>query len=90
MKPRRCLIRAVPGIVVGPAHYDYVTPDGRNLWGDEYGHPLKLTVGTRRMVMQHRNAQRLPGRRQAALDYYKAREATGAERHRKPLPSSVR
>lgn len=76
VKPRRCLIRAVPGIVVGPAHFDYVTPDGRNLWGDEYGTPLLV----RDMVIDHRNRLRAPDRMSAAIEYRDARDASGIER----------
>ncbi|HWT24538.1 MAG TPA: hypothetical protein VN213_13615 [Solirubrobacteraceae bacterium] len=76
VKPRRGLIRAVPGIVVGPAHYDYFTPDGRNLWGGEYGDPLQV----RDMVIDHRNRLRAPERMQAAIAYRDARDATGIER----------
>jgi hypothetical protein len=83
VKPRRCLIRAVPGTRVVGAHYHYVTPDGRDLWGDEMGRPLRV----RDMMIDHRNAHRPEPRRQAAIDYYEVRDATGAERHRKPLPA---
>lgn len=76
VKPRRCLIRAVPGITVGPVHSDYFTPDGRNLWGDEYGTPLLV----RDMVIDHRNRLRDPVRLQAALDYRDARDEAGIER----------
>jgi hypothetical protein len=76
VKPRRCLIRAVPGIVVGPAHSDYFTGDGRNLWGSEYGSPLLV----RDMVIDHRNRLRDETRMQAALDYRDARDAAGIER----------
>lgn len=78
VKPRRCLFRAVPGITVGPAHYNYVTPDGRDLWGDEYGHPLKI----RDMVIDHRGARRDPERLRARQAYYEARDIAGVERHR--------
>lgn len=79
VKPRRCLIRAVPGIVCSVAHYHYIAPDGRNLWGDEMGDPLRI----RDFIIDHRCHERDTERRQAALDYYDVRDATGAEKHRK-------
>jgi hypothetical protein len=86
VKPRRCLIRAVPGIVVGPAHYNYVTPDGRDLWGDEMGTPLRV----RDLMIDHRTHLRDPSRTQLARDWVRIREETGAETHRKGLPSWAR
>lgn len=76
VKPRRCLFRAVPGLTVGPAHYDYMTPDGRNLWGDQYGRPLLV----RDMVIDHRTLGRDTGRREASLAYYDRRDKAGIER----------
>jgi hypothetical protein len=78
VKPRRCLFRAVPGITVGPAHYNYVTPDGRDLWGDEYGSPLRI----RDMMIDHRGARRDPERLRARQAYYEARDIAGVEGHR--------
>lgn len=80
--PRRCLFRWTPGITVGPRHFDYVTPDGRNLWGDQYGHPLVL----KDLVIDHRNPHREPGRRELARAYWKhVRGAVGDE----PEPASL-
>lgn len=78
VKPRRCLFRAYQGITVGPAHYHYRLPDGRDLWGDEYGSPLII----RDMMIDHRNAHRSPERRAAAAAYYRERDERGIERHR--------
>jgi hypothetical protein len=80
--PRRCLFRWTPGITVGPRHFDYVTPDGRNLWGDQYGHPLVL----KDLVIDHRNPHREPGRRELARAYWKhVRGAVGDEPEPAPL-----
>jgi hypothetical protein len=78
VKPRRCLFRAIPGLRVGDAHYDYLTPDGRNLWGD--GDEPALQV--RDMVIDHRSGRRDPVRRAAKDAYREARDTLGVERHR--------
>jgi hypothetical protein len=75
VKPRRCLIRAVPGLRVVGAHHNYICPDGRNLWGDEMGNPLRV----KDMMIDHRNKHRDPARRQAALDYVDARTGASVE-----------
>jgi hypothetical protein len=64
--PRRCLFRWSPGITVGPRHFDYIRPDGVNLWGDMYGQPLVIPD----LVIDHRNPHREPGRRELARAYW--------------------
>jgi hypothetical protein len=76
VKPRRCLIRAIPGLRCGPRHFDYVTPDGRNLWGDTYGSPLLM----RDLVIDHRNHERNKARADAAWEYYRVRDELGLEK----------
>jgi hypothetical protein len=76
VKPRRCLIRAIPGLRCGPRHFDYVTPDGRNLWGDTYGSPLLM----RDLAIDHRNHERDRARADAAWEYYQVRDELGLER----------
>jgi hypothetical protein len=77
VKPRRCLFRALPGLRVGDAHYDYLV-DGRNLWGDG-GEPA---LHVRDMVIDHRSGRRDPVRRAAKDAYREARDTLGVERHR--------
>lgn len=84
VKPRRCLFRAIPGLRVGDAHYDYLTPDGRNLWGD--GDEPALSI--RDMVVDHRKGRRDPGRLAASQAYYTARDEAGVERHRVNTPAA--
>lgn len=78
VKPRRCLIRAIPGLTCGPCHYDYVTPDGRNLWGDGDTRALQI----RDMVLDHRTDRRSAEQKAARRAYYEARDELGVERHR--------
>lgn len=80
--PRRCLFRWTPGITVGPRHFDYVTRDGRNLWGTRPGQPLQI----RQMVIDHRNEHRERGRQELARAYWKyVRSEIGDE----PVPPPI-
>jgi hypothetical protein len=64
VKPRRCLIRAIPGLRCGPRHCD------------TYGNPLLM----RDLVIDHRNHEREKARADAAWEYYRVRDELGLER----------
>jgi len=73
----RAMFRAVRGLAVGPKHYEYVTPDGRYLWGDS---PQCVPAEDFTTVqVEHRNAERDLWRAKEAKDYYKQRDALNIE-----------
>lgn len=75
-EPRRCMFRAIPGLTVQDAHYCYVTPDGRDLWGrrDE---PALAVHG---MVIDHRKSERPAERNARQESYYRNRNRLRLER----------
>lgn len=83
VKPLRCLFRAIPGLTVRGRHWDYLTPDGRNLWGDCDTQEPGLLVHD--LLFDHDDDR--PAVRQAAKRaYYHARDAAHIER--KPLTAA--
>jgi len=74
MFPVRCIFRAQPLRVEG-RHYDYLTGDGRNLWGDAPYEPAAVTM----CEVEHRTRLRSPARKQAQDAYYKRRDELGLE-----------
>lgn len=84
--PLRCLFRAIRGLKVQGRHHDYITPDGRNLWGDNTSRdaPAETITG---LVIDHRRVHRDASRRDATEAYYATRNAARAERPWQPLPA---
>jgi len=85
MSPVRGMYRAIPSLRYGPAHWhvSYDAPDGvRWLWGVPRRHrPYEGALDlTGSVVFAHRNPARERGRREKAAEYYRLRDATGAER----------
>lgn len=74
--PVRNLFRAIPGLKVEGKHYDYVLPDGRNLWGDA---PLEPAAWTG-VEVEHRTRWRSRPRIEAQERYYQRRAELGVER----------
>lgn len=68
--PVRCIFRAEPGLHVTGRHYDYLTGDGRNLWGDAPYEPAAST----QCEVEHRTRLRYAARKQAQDAYYKRRD----------------
>ena len=76
--PIRKLFRAIPGIRCVGNHYTWVTPDGRQLWGNRVKVPgLDLTE---QLHVEHRTQYRGLLRRDASHEYYRLRDAAGIER----------
>lgn len=68
----RVLFRAIPGLRVQGRHYQYVTPDGRILWGD---YPTERAEDLQDDIhIEHRCHLRDLGRAKAARDYYRRRD----------------
>jgi hypothetical protein len=76
--PVRCLFRAIPGLAVVGKHYSYVTPDGRDLWGDP---PLCEACPTG-VEVEHRTRWRPRPRIMAHAQYAQRRDELGVERDR--------
>lgn len=79
--PVRCIFRAIPGLRVAGKHYSYITPDGRDLWGDPPYEPACSTM----VEVEHRTRWRSPLRKQAQDAYYKRRDELGVEREGAPV-----
>lgn len=80
--PIRCLFRAIPGLHVTGNHYQYVTGDGRMLWGhalDPKLEPGCLNLHNGLFRMEHRTHYRPKQRHMDAWEYYNRRDATHAE-----------
>lgn len=85
--PLHCMFRAIRGLHVGHAHFEYLTPDGRELWGREPETPFTVPG----LVIEHR-LDRPERRRDAAMTYYETRDRLGIERRPvdlQPAPQSV-
>ncbi len=74
--PVRCLFRSIPGLRVVGKHYSYVTPDGRDLWGDP---PLEPAASTM-VEVEHRTRWRARPRITSQESYYQRRDELGVER----------
>jgi hypothetical protein len=77
--PIRTLFRAIPGLRVETNHYTYVTPDGRQLWGNQTEGEQVEALDCRDLLVEHRTFMRDLARRASAQRYYKTRDATGIE-----------
>lgn len=80
-RPMRQLFRALPGLTVYGRHWHYAAKvDGQweYLWGpDERQVPMHEICD---VVVAHHSAERVAPRRQAALNYYRDRDADNPER----------
>jgi hypothetical protein len=70
--------RAIRGLRCVGEHFNYRTPDGRNLWGDAKRQQLEPRHMTGVKVM-HESELRSTERRKKAQAYYRARDAAGIE-----------
>lgn len=70
--PLRMLFRAKRGLRVVGNHYTYQLPDGRRLWGD-WNNQLELATPID-VLVEHRDSQRTPRRRDAKFSYYARRD----------------
>ena len=77
--PIRTLFRAIPGLKVETNHYTYVTPDGRQLWGNDTQKEQVPALDCRDLLIEHRTHLRDLARRADAQRYYKTRDAAGIE-----------
>ena len=73
--PVRCIFRAIPGLHVAGQHYSYLTPDGRDLWGDPPWEPACTT----QVEVEHRTRWRAKPRQEAQNQYYQRRDDAHAE-----------
>lgn len=72
----RMFFRAVRGLTVGRKHYQYVTPDGRFLWGDG---PCAPALDLSTVRVEHRNGERDRARAADSRGYYERRDALNIE-----------
>lgn len=75
--PLRMLFRAKRGLRVVGNHYTYQLPDGRRLWGD-WDNQLELATPVA-VLVQHRDRERPPRRRDAKFAYYARRDVERPE-----------
>ena len=73
--PVRCIFRAGLDLRVTGRHYDYLTGDGRNLWGDAPYEPACATG----CHVEHRTRLRSLARKAAQEAYYARRDELGLE-----------
>lgn len=72
------LFRAIRGITVGPAHYQYTTPDGRRLWCC-HNETVPQVETHRKLVLDHRTAERSEQRELERWAYYLRRDTQQVE-----------
>lgn len=77
----RNIFRALPGLHCAKNHYTYVTGDGRKLWGNAtyQGHDIEPCLDLTDLKIEHRTQYRDMARRESAKEFYRRRDATGAE-----------
>jgi hypothetical protein len=74
----RSFFRAIPGLRVEGNHYNYVTPEGRRLWGHNRRH-LTDALNLRQVRVTHRSRLRSIERAERQYAYYRDRDRLRVE-----------